>query len=278
VSPQRRALSELRQTAPCHFTEEARKKAGKVGPNSDLALLCGLCPKVVLSGWDSRFSCDLAYGSDEVPISIQPSRKSAWSFDVTFGSFTRANARQAVVISPIDEHYKGVRLFLMERSDGRWVTLNTISLLESVSIPPIKTLRDDDGLDVLIGTFKSKGDASQWKVRAFRFNDTHVQRAVLAPIASCSELSPKETITNDSRQNHFSAAIRVTGVTVIIEGKACTAIDESSRAADDWVELSYVYDGAQFHALPATRSWLHLDTAEVQWEKVDWELGTLLGR
>jgi hypothetical protein len=246
-----------------------------VGPNSDLALLCGLCPKIV---WDRRFSCDLAYGSDEVPLSIPPSGKSAWSFDVTFGSFTRANAPQAVVISPINENYKDVRLFLMERSDGRWVTLNTIRLLESLHIRSKKTLRDEGGLDVLIGTFESKEGHSQLNVRAFRFNDTHVQRAVLAPIAPCSEHSPQETITNASRQDPYSAAIRVAGVTVIIEGEACTAIDESSRTANDWVELSYVYNGAQFHALPATRSWLHLDGAEIPWEELDWELEPLLGR
>lgn len=247
VAPLHRALAELRQTAPCHFSQEARKKAGRVGPNSDLALLCGICPEVVLSGLVERFSCDLAYGSDEVPVSIPPSMKSAWSFDVTFGSFTRAKAPQAVVISPTRKNYEGVRLFLMERRDGRWSTLNTLSLLETLHVVADTTLRDEGGLDVLIGTFFSAGDLSQQKVRAFRFSDAHVQRAVLASLSGCSERSPKGTLSNASRQNPFSAGIRVAGATVIIEGQACKSVDEASR--------------------------IQLDKADIQWEALDWELG-----
>jgi hypothetical protein len=268
LQSQRYSLEQLLDPAPCELSPEARVKIGPAGADADSALLCGVCPKLVL-GSGERLECELPFETDPAPVSIPPSRMSAWSFNITFGSFTQPNTSQAVVLANVDENHPRVRYFLMDRRERRWSVLGTHTS-DAVPRPPFPTtLRDANGQHVLIGVFETDAP-SRLDVRALRFTSEHVEAVNLLRLGDCSE--PSTAFTNGSRTRDSAVSIRAAGSKLVVNAEACSATSEPKHKRRQSVDLAFEYDGARFTASRPTRSRLKLEGASLAWQPVAWEL------
>lgn len=263
VSP-RYSLEQLLDPAPCQLSPEARETLGPAGADADSALTCGICPQVVLASGE-LLACELPFEADARAVSLPVSHRSGAPFHVTFGSFTKPNSSQAVVVAHVDEHDAHVRYFLMERSERRWTVLRTWASRAVPHAPAPSTLRDTSGRHLLIGVFQTDVPL-RLDVRALRLSDEHLEAVTLLGVGDCSE--PSSPLANRSQSNDRAIGIRATATKLVVHAQWCPTRD-APRKRSPWVDLQFEYDGSQFTATRPTRAALKLERNSLDWQTSD---------